>query len=89
MKHYKSVNVPAKTERVLDITTCDFCHTAIKEEPYEVAEVTLKCRTGEVFPGAGWGKEESVDICPDCYRNQLLPWLASKGVSPSVEDWDY
>ena len=53
------------------------------------AEVTIRGRDGESYPEGGSGKEYSVDLCPDCFKDRLLPWLVSQGANPRIRDWDW
>lgn len=35
------------------------------------------------------GRKDMVfDICPDCFRSVLIPFLGSKGAAPRTEDYD-
>jgi hypothetical protein len=74
---------------------CDLCG---KETPglewergyYEVAETQVNIRTGNGYPDGGSGVESTVDICPNCFREKLIPWVESHGVSKIEEkEWDY
>lgn len=89
MKHYESIEVPAKTEQRLYKTTCDVCGDEIKEERYSAEEVTVKRRTGCSYPDGGSGQEVSVDMCGKCFDEKLVPWLESQGVKPKTEDWEW
>ncbi len=30
-----------------------------------------------------------VDLCPECFKERLLPWLDSQGAKARIEDWDW
>ena len=89
MKHYKEVTVPAYKKTVLDKTTCDWCKNKIeRDDPYDVEKVTIKHKTGDLFPEGGSGEIRSFDLCPECFSNELVEWFKRNGVEPQVEDWD-
>lgn len=89
MKHYKNVEVPAKTESKLDKTTCDLCNSEIKLNGYQIDEVVIKHKTGESYPEGGQGEEINIDMCSECFTNKLTPWLKSEGAEIKIEDWDW
>ena len=90
MMHYKEVIVPALQEsvkQVLDKTTCDLCEKAVTKEKYSEEGVTIEFKTGEVYPEGGVGEIVSVDMCPDCFKTKLVPWLEEQGCEPTIADW--
>lgn len=92
MRHYKTVDIPARkatTEERYYKTTCDLCGSRIEEEHYKVDEVKLSHRVGYHYPEGGSGEKTSVDMCGECFDNELIPWLKIKGVEPITEEWDY
>lgn len=89
MDHYKEEDVPATTRKVRVKTTCDMCKKEIKEDPYEVDEVTIERRTGYSSRDGGSGKRIDVDMCGKCFDKKLLKWLKEQGVEIRVTDWDY
>lgn len=78
---------------------CDLCGAKAKRQNswgdgwYDVNEtevsVTVKQREGESYPEGGSGTEYEVDICPECFRTKLVPWLISQGAKIQEKDWDY
>lgn len=98
MRHYKTVEVPATTKQELDKTTCDLCGKEAKRgywesSSYEVndteIEVTIKHEDGYNYPEGGNGTKYSVDMCPDCFKERLIPWLESQGCKAERKEWDW
>ena len=87
---------------VLVTLRCDLCGKAQKdpceedwaETVYEVSETKVKMkstvivemREGECYPDGGATTAYQVDICPDCFKNELIPWLKSKGATIREEE---
>lgn len=89
MKHYKTVQVPARESKILDKTTCDLCGNEIISRCYDAERVEVTHRTGKNYPEGGYGEEVAVDMCGDCFESRLIPWLREQGADPRPEDWDY
>jgi hypothetical protein len=91
MKTYKKINVPQRT--VLDRLTCDLCAKTSNSkwgaETYGVLETEVRCKTGHNYPGDGSGEETTIDICPKCFADKLIPWVKSQGGEPTTKDWDW
>lgn len=98
MRHYETETVPATTREKLAKTTCDLCGAEAKEgnwesSSYEVneveIEVTVRQKDGDNYPEGGWGTDYTVDMCPDCFKNKLIPWLESQGCKAERKEWDW
>ena len=89
MQHKEMVEVPATSREVVVKVTCDLCKKEIKEEGYQVNEVTITHRTGDNYPEMGSGEEASVDMCGECFELKLTPWLKSQGAEPLVAEWEW
>lgn len=89
MKHFKTVQVPAKEATIVDYITCDFCSNKIEEDCYERNEVEIQYEHGDAYPEGGSGLREIVHMCGKCWSSTFRPWLDSQGVSPTVEKWEY
>ena len=89
MKHMKTVEVPATTKSFVYKVTCDLCRKDIKSESYRTDEVMIYYREGSSYPEGGHGTETKVDICGECFKEVLVPWLESKGAKPEVREWEY
>lgn len=75
---------------------CDFCG-AETDNPgcwppdagcYCVNEVTIRLKTGEAYIETRRGKTLTVDMCPKCFREKLIPWFESQGTKAREEKWN-
>lgn len=89
MKHYSTVDVPATTRTFVHHKTCDLCAVKISKKPYEVSEVSVSYKHGNSYPECGSGAETSFDLCADCFKDKLAPWLISQGAKPTEEEWEF
>lgn len=76
--------------------SCDLCDTVTCESsgdwnkgPYDTDETELRWRTGANYPDGGHGKETTIDICPACFKDKLIPWVESQGGKPTAKDWEW
>jgi hypothetical protein len=51
--------------------------------------VYVKHRDGENYPEGGSGTEVEIDMCPECFKTKLIPWLESQGVVVQRKDWEW
>lgn len=80
MKHMKLITRPAKSESVLDKTTCDICgQVFLTRSMSAVNEVIVEQRKGVSYPEGGSGVDIEFDICGGCFETVLVPFLQSKG----------
>ena len=89
MKHMKTVVVPMMEKQVEDFTTCDLCGVTITNNYGDAEEVTIKHKTGYLYPEGGSGEITSVDMCGKCFDEKLVPWLKSQNCTPRTVEWDY
>ena len=82
----------------LPITKCDLCGVAAKQgwfaySEWEVNETELRVcvrqKNVHSYPKGGWGTKYEADICPDCFKNKLIPWLESQGCKTKEEEWGW
>lgn len=73
--------------------TCDFpgCEQKTSDQGMFVIdeveiEVTVRHKEGMRFPEGVSYEEISVDVCPDCFKTKLIPWLESQGVKITRKD---
>lgn len=74
--------------------TCDLCGRKAGDDDwcsdsYERSEVTISIEEGEYYPEGGSAVETEFDICPDCFKNKLIPWFESQGVKPETKKIDF
>lgn len=99
MKIEKTVIVPAvpeTTDVVVDYYRCDLCDRQTKdtenwkgESTYEIDNVVVLTKTGSSYPEGGHIEVTKFDICPDCFKNKLIPWMAKNGASPRTSERDW
>lgn len=97
-RKYETRPIPATTRQVLIERACDMCGRKANPNDwsglaYEVDDtevtVTVKHRKGESYPEGGCETVIEVDLCPTCFKGELIPWLKSRGVVivESESDW--
>jgi hypothetical protein len=89
MKTYKTIQVPAKEQSVLDGTFCDLCGCSLDSKYYEVDDVEIEYRKGASYPEGGGGTSVTVDMCGNCFKTELIPWLKGRGADPVAKEWSY
>ena len=95
----KSKKVTVEVEKtVFEECTCDLCGVVAKHgnwesSVYEIAEteieIEIRYKDGDEYPSGGSGTKYNVDICPDCFKTKLIPWLESQGATCKSEEWDW
>ncbi len=98
MRHYTEKMRPATMYKSLEKTTCDLCgeeacsgewDTSVYEVNETDIEVTIKQKEGYEFPEGGSGTTYQVDMCPECFKDKLIPWLEAQGCKAVRKDWGY
>lgn len=96
-REYKTTKRTIEDERLIK-TTCDICGAIAKygewsSSVWEVNEteikITIHKKDGEAYPEFGDGCETTIDICPECFKNKLIPWLQSQGADIEEKEWGY
>lgn len=87
--------IPARTEKVCVKRTCDCCGREADHPDrgnweartsYDVSTVEISMEEGSSFP-EGAVKERTVfDMCPECFKTKLMPFLESLGMKPRTKD---
>jgi len=87
---------PASTYFVVIRMKCDLCGREStkpaqgwEENSFQVEEIEISHRSGEQYPESGSGDKIEIHLCPECFRNKLVPWLQSQGADVKYEEWDY
>jgi predicted alpha/beta superfamily hydrolase len=97
VKHYED-KTETRTYKHLVKRTCDLCGREAKSSDwdggcYDLNETTLKVvakqKDGSNYPEGGYGNEYEIDLCPDCFRDRLVPWLQSQGAKITQQEWDW
>lgn len=97
MRYYEDKLVSYTTQELVK-TICDICGAEAKQGEwrsslYEINEVEIRVevrqKEGSDYPEGGWGTHYQADICPNCFKNKLVPWLKSQGCQAKEEEWDW
>jgi len=97
MRTHKTVQCERE---VIDKQTCDLCGEEARfpgdwkgSGMWEVKEteisVRIRHKEGTEYPDGGSGTELHVDMCPNCFKNKLIPWLNSQGAKLRQEEWSW
>lgn len=77
-----------KTENIVvkrkyhEYLECDICKERTHREHWgkgynEKVETTVEIETGEYYSDESFGHVLSLDICPECFKTKLIPFLES------------
>lgn len=99
MRTYETRTVE-ETRKVLVKRTCDICgREAVDDTRWKcdtqwqhnetTLRVTVHQTDGTNYPEGGWGTEFIVDMCPQCFKDKLLPWIKSQGGDVQEQDWGW
>lgn len=96
MKVTKQVEIPAEVRTQLDHIKCDLCDATTTRHDnwsgtssYDINEVTVALKSGTGFPDGGGTESIVIDICPNCFKEKLVPWFIALGGSPRKEEHDW
>lgn len=68
---------------------CDWCDTEIKEGAFETIEGLVMLRLGTNFPECGNTTTIKADLCENCFKCKLMPFLESNGCKMRTEESDW
>lgn len=68
---------------------CDWCNTEITEQTFEVREGRVMLKLGYNYPDGGSAEVLKADLCEDCFKNKLVPFLESNGCKVRTENQDW
>jgi uncharacterized protein (DUF2225 family) len=98
MRKYTKKPRVIEEREVLSEVSCDLCgkvgrYGDWESSNWEVAEseieIEVRYKDGASYPDGGSGQKYNVDICPECFKDKLIPWLESQGCKAKFEDWDW
>ena len=89
MRTYTTVAIPARTEEQVNKISCDLCGTRIYPYSNEVDLATVKLEIGYRYAEGGEGTTTEYDICSECFKTQLVPFLEGRGAKPVMGGWDF
>ena len=85
MKTYEEKMV-TRTEKLLSSITCDWCGVpVVKRNGWNIDQTSLSHRYGEHYPDCHTGHSIDIDICGNCFKNKLVPYLQNQGVNIGYE----
>ena len=96
MRKYEKIPQTIEAMSVLVEPTCDLCGEVAKSGNWESSvwdvaeseiEIEVRYKVGREDMECSFGKKFNVDICPECFREKLIPWLQSQGCKTKFEDW--
>jgi hypothetical protein len=70
---------------ITDAIVCDLCKKEFKgdewtDDTYHHIETKVSYNDYESFPDDYYTNEEiSMDICPECFKHKLIPWILKQG----------
>lgn len=76
-----------KSERII-ARICDLCGFKTPCESWydkswdfddTTIKITIERNTGSRYPEGGYSTNTEIDLCPECFKNKLIPWLKSQG----------
>lgn len=93
MKKYLKKQVRREETHLVEMK-CDLCSATSRKDDwttvsYEVNETEICLKEGDSCPEGGSGTEIEVDICPECFKTKLIPWLESQGATIRQKEWDW
>lgn len=94
--------VPASEQEVQEVTVdtvCDICKQSLDKDKqnYEVRDQVVQLRYrvavegswGTSYPEGGYGTTIKVDMCVQCFKEKLVPWLRSQGAPAEEVEYDW
>jgi hypothetical protein len=96
-QRFAEMHVPAHTEKCLVERTCDICACEadrpgqgdwVAQNGYAISRTTVTFEEGTNFPGDYDTKTLAFDICPTCFMQHLVPFMATHGAKPRTNRED-
>lgn len=94
MKTFKTIT---RDSEVIDKVTCDLCGVICyggydwdtkDSNAYSIEQTTIEYRKGTSYPECRFGETTTIDICPKCFIEKLIPWMKSQGCEPTITEWE-
>jgi hypothetical protein len=95
---------PRRPYEDVDKISCDLCGSEARGEAHHLTrhgdggsweggwdfhDVCVAVSRGFTYPECGESTTEFYDICPDCFRKVLMPFLAERGAMPKIHKSDW
>jgi len=71
---------------------CDICQKKTDDldcwdgETYSIDGTKIEMTVGNRYPGAGWKETTEFHICPDCFKEKLIPFFESHGAKATESE---
>lgn len=96
-QRFEERTVPEHTEECLVERTCDICAVEadrpgagqwVASSHFDVSQTTITLEEGSAYPEGRDTTRMSFDICPTCFKNKLIPFMATHGAKPRTNGED-
>ncbi len=81
------------TTRVVELIRCDCCGKESKYRwatgGFDIEEVCIKYESGKHYPEGRFTKIIEADICPECFKDIIIPTLEKVGVKFLTRESDF
>lgn len=96
MREYKTFEETV-TRQVCTKVVCDLCGAEGRELGNEVqwekttydAATTIFAESGARWPDSAQVETTRFDVCPNCFKTKLVPWMKSQGATPTISEINY
>lgn len=98
MKIFEKKIIPEHETEILVGRQCDLCGRRSKNDDWDAGmydvndteiKVSIKQKEGSNCPEGGSGTDIEIDLCPECFKNRLVPWLRSQGARIEEQEWSW
>ncbi len=102
MREIGETTEPARTYKEVVALLCDLCGERSPDNPgllcdevswsrdhFDVVETALYLKEGSRYPDGSSYTYTEIDICPECFRAKLIPWLKSQGIDARQRNVDF
>lgn len=94
MRRYERQEVKRQEDVLIEIR-CDLCGCHGRganrwrtDDSSEVKYTTVQMEDGYRYPEGGCVEITDFDICTDCFRDKLIPWMKEQGAEPQIREED-
>ena len=89
----KELRESTYTRKETRLTSCDICaaHTDGDywgDDAYTMDTVTIDMKEGQVYPEGDFREGHKYDICPNCFKEHIIPLMNSLDAEPTIYDLD-
>ena len=92
MKVYKEIEYMTSSTHLVKMI-CDLCRAETlsqwKKNDSDAVEIEIRLTEGFACSDGGGGTRIAIDLCPTCFKSQLVPWIQMQCGNVHVEEWDF